>query len=785
MNGKDFVGITLDEKYLIERPLGRGGMGTVYLAAHLGTGRPVAVKIIAPDFMQRTEFVERFRREARAAGRLRHPNVVDVTDFGIAETVRGSVAYLVMEYLDGCTLGEVLEEEKKLPLDWTLDILEQTCSAVGEAHRQGIIHRDLKPDNIWLEPDGRGGYTVKVLDFGIAKLEEEIEENALTSFEQNSSAAKDNFAEKTAPKAETPTKVNLPQKTFQNAAPINEGGTIIFGESSHDSSPVETNTMLESGTMLLSADAAKTGGETNNAPDFGADSNESGTTKILNRTSANHSSADGAEKKLAGASSNQSVTPSNNDAANQSLTERRAASLTRVGAILGTPLYMSPEQCRGRGLDTRADVYSLGVIAYQMLSGKTPFSGAYTEVLRAHQEVSPEPLKVKRVSRGVQRVIMLALSKDAGLRPPTAAAFAGELRSAAASSRSILQDSLTMFAANLPQFFGVTFLLSSPVIVLSIIQSMLIILNASNTLKEKSISSYTVGVLSILSTLIAFFVTLICNSLLHGAITWLIVQKMAFPMRQMRIRPALQAVRRRARPLTKTLILSSLLGAVGLCCFILPGVAASVAFLLAAPAIMFEQTEGRYALKRSVELVRRNIGKALIIGLISWVSIGGVMVIAQLLARGLFADIVVSNVKKGEVPQTANTPRTNEEENAEPNETPEPKVEINIGSKSINVSPKKPAETPEDAQRRKEERFWRVMRETVNMAIQLPLSFLVGAFFSVVISLLYIQSRLAGGESSEDLIQHFEESENDESRWKQRMQRKFMHGTRTSKSSVS
>ncbi|HSU24674.1 MAG TPA: serine/threonine-protein kinase, partial [Pyrinomonadaceae bacterium] len=155
MNFADLVGQTLDDKYQIESQLGRGGMGTVYLATHLGTERPVAVKIIAPQFMKRPEFVERFRREARAAGRLRHPNVVDVTDFGFADTEDGRVAYLVMEYLDGCTLGEILEEEKNLPVPWTLDILDQVCSAVQEAHEQGIIHRDLKPDNIWLEPNQR------------------------------------------------------------------------------------------------------------------------------------------------------------------------------------------------------------------------------------------------------------------------------------------------------------------------------------------------------------------------------------------------------------------------------------------------------------------------------------------------------------------------------------------------------------------------------------------------------------------------------------------------------
>src|SRR5437764_37199 len=172
MDCPDLSSQIIDGKYQMTRELGRGGMGTVYLATHLGTERHVAVKVIAPQYMERGEFVERFRREARAAGRLRHPNVVDVTDFGFAETAMGQVAYLVMEYLDGCTLGEILDEEKNLPVGWTLDILEQVCSAVQEAHEQGIIHRDLKPDNIWLEPNQRGGYTVKVLDFGIAKLEE-------------------------------------------------------------------------------------------------------------------------------------------------------------------------------------------------------------------------------------------------------------------------------------------------------------------------------------------------------------------------------------------------------------------------------------------------------------------------------------------------------------------------------------------------------------------------------------------------------------------------------------
>src|SRR5262244_1173337 len=167
-----YVGQTLDEKYRLDRLLGQGGMGAVYLATHLGTERYVALKLIAPQFMRNEEFVERFKREARAAGRLRHPNVVDVTDFGFARAGADRVAYLVMEYLDGCTLSDVLAEEERLPLYWVVDILDQVCSAVHEAHQQGIVHRDLKPDNIWLEPNRLGSYRVKVLDFGIAKLGE-------------------------------------------------------------------------------------------------------------------------------------------------------------------------------------------------------------------------------------------------------------------------------------------------------------------------------------------------------------------------------------------------------------------------------------------------------------------------------------------------------------------------------------------------------------------------------------------------------------------------------------
>src|SRR5687768_17978598 len=114
------AGDLLDAKYRIESLVGQGGMGAVYRATHLHTTRTVAIKVIRPHLTSRPEFVERFRREAEAAGRLRHPNVVDVTDFGFAVIDDGQVAYLVMEYLDGCTLSDILAEEPRLPVSWTV-----------------------------------------------------------------------------------------------------------------------------------------------------------------------------------------------------------------------------------------------------------------------------------------------------------------------------------------------------------------------------------------------------------------------------------------------------------------------------------------------------------------------------------------------------------------------------------------------------------------------------------------------------------------------------------------
>jgi serine/threonine protein kinase len=164
------IGEILDAKYRIDQQLGAGGMGNVYLATHLGTTRIVAVKVIAPRWAAEPRFLARFQREAQACGRLRHPNIVNVTDFGIAKAARGDMPYLVMEFLDGQTLSDFQKANPRIALPLIADFLDQIGLALAEAHRWGIVHRDLKPDNVWLEPNGRGGYTVKVLDFGVAKV---------------------------------------------------------------------------------------------------------------------------------------------------------------------------------------------------------------------------------------------------------------------------------------------------------------------------------------------------------------------------------------------------------------------------------------------------------------------------------------------------------------------------------------------------------------------------------------------------------------------------------------
>jgi serine/threonine protein kinase len=160
------VGSTLGGRYLIERLCGEGAMGRVYEARHVDIGRRLAVKILHSSFRHSAEVVERFRREARAASKIGHPNIVDVTDSGM--TPDGAF-YFVMEFLDGIDLEKLIQRDGALPVPRALVITAQLCRALQAAHASEIIHRDLKPANVMLISRKDEEDFVKVLDFGISR----------------------------------------------------------------------------------------------------------------------------------------------------------------------------------------------------------------------------------------------------------------------------------------------------------------------------------------------------------------------------------------------------------------------------------------------------------------------------------------------------------------------------------------------------------------------------------------------------------------------------------------
>ena len=278
-----------DGKYRLDERLGGGGMGTVYRATHLLIDRSVAVKVLSQRFVGDETAQQRFRREARAAGRMQHPNAVMVNDFG---ATNDGYLYIVMELLEGLTLRDLLAREGPLDPARAVSFMLQTSSAVGAAHDAKLIHRDLKPANIFIEQRPNMPAVVKVLDFGVAKF--------------------------------------------------------IVEEKEDD----DYNT------------------------------------------------------------------------------------LTQVGAIIGTPRYMSPEQCSGIApLTPASDVYSLGIILYEMLSGAVPFN-ADTPLALALKHVSEAPRSLQEIVPSIpedlEKVVAHALAKNPTERPVDANEFRRELHATAA-----------------------------------------------------------------------------------------------------------------------------------------------------------------------------------------------------------------------------------------------------------------------------------------------------------------------------------------------------------------
>jgi serine/threonine protein kinase len=766
MGSSDYIGQALDGKYQIERELGRGGMGTVFLATHVGTERPVAVKIISPQYMRRAEFVERFRREARAAGRLRHPNVVNVTDFGFSDTSEGRVAYLVMEYLDGCTLGEILEEEKNLPVGWTLDILEQVCSAVHEAHTQGIIHRDLKPDNIWLEPNQRGGYTVKVLDFGIAKLEEPMSDSDRSSPEglRNEGDRHRTFADLSASEtiADVHPKTILGEASTIALAPegstlVSEAGTLIqvpdhseadtaiFGDNGHD---VEIEAK---GTRLISDTDEKSGSHT---PEAGG---------------------------------------------------RTSSDLTRVGAVLGTPLYMSPEQCRGEKLDPRSDIYSLGIIAYQMLSGATPFNGEYTQVMEAHRLLEPAPLLVKKARRKMRLAIHRALSKEKEGRPATAEAFASEMRARSEGIFGLLRRAMVIYSEHLPKFVILTTFFSLPIILLTLVLMVVAFLQVSG-----SISDMTGNVASGIIGISLFLLSIFCSYLIVGTITWVVTQYLAIPLRPVRVRPALREARKRWKTFAGTGMFSTLMqsvafivGCIAGCVIglilslvsvpfygwtkgqlifaaVLAGLlgpitwfVADVFWRLVSSVVMMENFRGRAALRRSSQLVKRSLvtsaAAAVIMFLIPAVLAGTISLFINFAAKALDPKLSKEPVKVEKSNGQKDTSSADAQPSAENDEKKSADISINIGGSSVNVG---------DSDKDMEMQVKRTLLQSINQVVWLPIQILVISFSSIIVALLYLKTRLSGGETLNQLIERFEDDDLPRRKWQERVRRRLVQSGR-------
>jgi eukaryotic-like serine/threonine-protein kinase len=265
------INTLFDGRYRIVRKLGTGGMANVYLAEDEVLGRRVAIKILNDRHAGDDQFVERFRREAKNAASLSHPNIVSIYDRGEAE----GTYYIAMEYLDGRTLKELIVARGPAPIHLAVDYARQVLAAIRFAHRHGIVHRDIKPHNVLVDGEGR----LKVTDFGIARA-----------------------------------------------------GT---------------------------------------------------------------------------------------------------SQMTEAGSIIGTAQYLSPEQARGAPVDQTSDLYSVGVVLYELLTGVVPFSGdTPVEIAMKHLSNVPEPPSSKRaeIPRDLDMVVMRALAKDPSERYHSAEEMDADLR---------------------------------------------------------------------------------------------------------------------------------------------------------------------------------------------------------------------------------------------------------------------------------------------------------------------------------------------------------------------
>jgi serine/threonine protein kinase len=281
-------GVLIDGRYRVQRLIGRGGIGLVYLCHHEVLEKPVAMKVLRPEYAEQPEVLQRFVNEARAASAIKSPHIVNTLDVG---SLPSGAPYFIMEYVDAETLAARLQREHALPLAEAVDVARQMADGLAAAHGAGIVHRDLKPENVFVAREPDGSLLVKIFDFGVAKV------------------------------------------------------------------------------------------------------------------------------------------------------TRAKARLTHVGAIFGTPSYMSPEQARGQAVDPRTDVYAIGIMLFEMIAGQLPFDGDDPlTVMSQHVDAEIPPLKQTQaggeVPSALENVVRRCLQKDREDRYASVVELERELSQVAAAAEA-------------------------------------------------------------------------------------------------------------------------------------------------------------------------------------------------------------------------------------------------------------------------------------------------------------------------------------------------------------